>query len=81
MEENTPVIVDVGVQKGLEVLRFVIGSDGVAAAYSSERGEVANAQVWSYEELLKLHPYLNEKKVQQIDDGNSVNPPGDKRTP
>ena len=63
VRSDSPVIVDAGVQKGKRIKSLVLGADGVLVAYSGERGEVEEAQVWSFAELKQLHPYINDSDI------------------
>lgn len=49
---NTPVIVDIGIQKGEKVIKLSF-EDGLFTAYSLVRGTVEDTKIWSLKELIK----------------------------
>ena len=60
IDKNSPVIVDQGVQDRLSISKILIDADGVITAISNHEHNIQSAKVWSWEELISNHPYINE---------------------
>ncbi len=71
IDRNYPVIVDKGVREGRGVRKMTLGPKGELIAYSNEHGDLDDAGVWSYDEILKTSSLDKQSYIEKQKGTNS----------